>query len=393
VPSRGGSEPKRKLRWVLLLLAVAGLIAQAAVSRVRQHARLQRSAVRAAEPLRVVLVSPQPPSHEQALVLPGTVEALRQTSLFARTNGYLQQRLVDIGDRVTAGQLLAVIETPELDQQLEQARANREQAQATLEQGQARLELARISLQRIRVLSPRGFVAPQDLDDKQAAYHAAVANVRAAQANIAQHEANIHRLRALKGFARVTAPFAGTITERRTEIGSLITAGNGAGQALFTLAQSNPVRVMVAVPQGLTQAVQQGGAAWVSVRDFPGRPFAGKVTRDAHALDVGSRTLLTEVQVPNDDGALRPGMYAQVTLQVARPRPWLLLDASALLLTAGGPQVAVLGPDARIHLRQVFVDVDFGPELAISQGISVTDRIVKNPDSRLKEGTPAQAAN
>jgi RND family efflux transporter MFP subunit len=274
-----------------------------------------------------------------------------------------------------------------------QARATRLQALASLEQAKSARDLARISLERMKTLAPAGVAAQQDLDNAAASHAAAAANVRAAQAMIAENDANVRRLMEQKAFARVTAPFDGTITARMIEIGSLVMAGNGAGQELFKLDQSDPVRVLIAVPQGLSPLIHEGMSATVTVRQFPGRSFAGTVKRDARALDVVSRTLPTEVQVPNSDFTLLPGMYAVATLAFDSPRPWVLVDAAALELTADGPKLAVLGPDGLIHFHTVVIDVDYGAQLAISQGITVDDLVVLNPDGHLKEGTPAVAAN
>jgi RND family efflux transporter MFP subunit len=375
-----------------LVLSVAAAVAAAAIPRARLRRQLADQAARAAvQPARVLVALPQRPPSDRALSLPGTVEALRSTVVFAQSNGYLRERLVDIGDRVTQGQLLAVIATPEVDQQLAQARAGGLLAAAALEQSRTKRELARVSLARIRTLAPAGVASQQDLDDRKATFDAASADVRVAEATLAASDANARRLVETKGFARVTAPFAGVVTARMIEIGALVTAGNGAGQELFRIDQSDPVRVMLAVPQNVSPAVHQGLAARVTVGQLPGRSFAGTVTRDAHALDTGSRTLLTEVQVPNGDGALLPGMYVDVALQLERPRPQLLVPSGALLVNAAGTQLVVLGTDGRVHVRHVVIDLDTGAELAVSQGIGAGERVVLNPDARLEEGTPATA--
>jgi RND family efflux transporter MFP subunit len=328
---------------------------------------------------------------DRALALPGSVQALRSTVVYARINGYVKERLVDIGDRVTPGQLLAVIAAPEVDQEIAQARAVDLQGAAALEQSRTKRELARVSLARVRTLAPAGVASQQELDNGQAAFDAATADVHVAQATLAANGANVRRLSETKGFSRVTAPFSGVVTARMVEVGTLVTAGNGAGQELFRIDQSDPVRVMLAVPQSVAPAVHEGLTAHVTVAQLPGRSFTGAVTRDAHALDAGSRTLLTEVQVPNGDGALLPGMYVDVALQLQRPRPELLLPAGALVVNAAGTQVLVLGADGRVHVRPIVIDVDTGAEIAVSQGISASERVVLNPDTRLTEGTPATA--
>jgi membrane fusion protein (multidrug efflux system) len=384
------AQPSRAAvtRW--LVVGVGVLVAAFAVGfvpRARQQAALARAAAaRVDEAPRVLVARPRAVDSDKGLALPGTVDALHSALLYARTSGYLVKRLVDIGDRVKEGQLLALIETPELDEQIMQARAALAQTKAAREQARTNLEFARISLERIRPLTPVGVASQQDFDQKQAAHQAEQANVTASDANIAASEANLRRLTDLKNYSRVTAPFAGTVVERSVDVGSLITAGNGTGQSLFKLAASNPVRVFVSVPQSLAPLVQTGQKATVTVRQYPGRTFAGTVTRDARALDQASRTLLTEIQVPNDDEALLPGMYAQIAFATARSRTSLLVDGNALVNGAAGPRVAVVDAEGRAHFRAITIDVDYGPEIAVATGVDVNDRVILNPDSALTEG-------
>jgi RND family efflux transporter MFP subunit len=381
-----------QLTALALVLFAAAAVVGAVVPHVRPRAPVADQAARAAiQPVRVLVALPRTLPSDRAVALPGSVQALRSTVVYARINGYLKERLVDIGDRVTQGQLLAVIAAPEIDQQIAQARAGGLQSAAALEQSRTRRELARVSLARIRALAPAGVVSQQELDDGKATFDAATADVRVAQATLAASDANVRMLSETKGFARVMAPFAGVVTARMAEVGTLVTAGNAVGQELFRIDQSDPARVMLAVPQGVSPAVREGLTAQVTVAQLPGRTFAGAVTRDARALDTGSRTLLTEVQVPNGDGALLPGMYVEVALQLERPRPELMLPAGALVVNAAGTQILVLGPDGRIHIRHIVIDLDTGAEIAVSEGISAGERVVLNPDTRLGEGTPATA--
>jgi RND family efflux transporter MFP subunit len=314
------------------------------------------------------------------------VSALREAIIYARTSGYLKQRNVDIGDKVKTGQLLALIEAPEVDEQLGQAKATLEQSKATREQVKTNLEFARISLERIRPLAPAGVASRQDLDQREAAHQAEEANLRAADAAIAANQANVRRLVELQNFSRVVAPFDGTITARDVDVGALITAGNGTGQALFTLAASDPVRVFVAVPQSLSATIHAGDPATLEVRELPNRKFAGKITRDANAIDVRSRTLLTEVQIPNKDGALLPGMYANVTFEATEPHPSLTLDVSTLIQTGDGPHVAVVQPDGTLHLQPIVIEQDLGAKIAVSSGVTAEDRVVLNANGDLREG-------
>jgi RND family efflux transporter MFP subunit len=376
-------------RALLFVMAPLGIGAAWATIPKREH---PPKAVVAASPLRVVVTHASTVASDRPLVLPGTVEALRSTVIFARTNGYLKARFVDIGDRVKKNEILAIIETPELDQQLEQARADVLQAKAALERAKTAEAHAEVSLERIKTLAPAGVASKQDLDDRKAQYDGATASVRSAEASIAAGDANIRRLLEMKRFARVTAPFSGTITERMIEVGSLITAGNATNQALFALAESDPARVIVAVPETASTSIREGDVARISVRELPGRVFVGRVVRDARALDRASRTLLTEIHAPNGDGALLPGMYAQVSLAIERSHAPVTLDASALIVGRRGPEVAVLGTDGKIHLRQIHIDFDEGATVAISEGLSASEDVVLNPDPQLEEGMPAIAA-
>ena len=319
------------------------------------------------------------------------MSALREAVIYARTSGYLKQRNVDIGDKVKTGQLLALLETPEIDEQIGQARATLDQSKAAREQVKTNLEFARISLERIRPLTPAGVASRQDLDQREAAHQAEEANLRAADAAIAANAANVRRLVELENFSRVVAPFDGTITARNVDVGALITAGNGTGQALFTLAASDPVRVFVSVPQNLSSTIHAGDAATLQVRDYPGRKFAGKITRDAAAIDVRSRTLLTEVQIPNKDGALLPGMYANVTFESTQPHPALLVDVSALIATADGSAVAVVDKDNKLHVQPIEIEQDFGAKLSVSGGVTAQDRVVLNANGDLREGLAVDA--
>jgi membrane fusion protein (multidrug efflux system) len=370
---------------VLAVAFVMGLI-----PKLRQHGALgDEASKRATARLRVQAQKPKLSDKDVKTTLPGTVSALREAVIYARTQGYLKDRSVDIGDKVKAGQLLATIETPEIDEQIGQARATLEQSKASREQVKTNLEFARISLERIRPLTPAGVASQQDLDQRQAAHEAEGANLRAAEAAIAANEANVRRLVELKNFSRVVAPFAGTITARDVDVGALITAGNGTGQALFTLAASDPVRVFVAVPQTLSASIHAGDAATLAVRDYPGRVFTGKITRDAQSIDVRSRTLLVEVQIPNPDGALLPGMYANVTLASERPHQAMVVSVASLINTGDGPHVAVVR-NGVVHLQPVTIDIDYGAQLQLASGITADDFVVLNATGDLREGLPVE---
>jgi RND family efflux transporter MFP subunit len=373
--------------WALLALAaLAGLFLVGYLPKVRRQAALALESKELNAAPRVRVTRPRRGEARTPLKLPGTVQAMKETAIYARTNGYLRRFNVDIGDKVKAGQVLADIDTPEVDQELLQARATLAQVEASLEQAKTDLEFARVSFERVQALAPAGVAPQQELDQRQAEYRAAKARLRVAEATIRANEANVHRLSEMKSFAQVVAPFAGTITQRTTEVGSLVMAGNGSGQALFRLAMTAPVRVFIDVPQLYASSVQLGQEARVSVREDPDRRFAGKVTHTAQALEPGAHTLLTEVQVPNEDGALLPGTYAQVELSIAAVRPVLLVDATALRVGAEGPTLALVGAGDRVHFQKVVIDADYGGEVGISSGVGTEDRVVLNPGERLSEG-------
>jgi RND family efflux transporter MFP subunit len=336
-------------------------------------------------------------SNNAELQLPGSIQAITEAPILARADGYVSSRMVDIGDRVQSGQPLAEIDAPELDQQIVQARATLQQSQAALEQalaneeqGKANLELARITAQRWVDLSAKGLATRQEYDQYQAQYAAQTANVQAlgkavaaARSNIAATEANLARLNELKSYQVVKAPFDGVITLRNVDVGALVNSGN---TMLYRIAQTGTLRLYVNCPQTYANDVHVGQRAQLTVSNLPGRNFTGTVARTANALDPTSRTLLVEVQVPNGDGALLPGMYAQVDLRSVRPDAPLLIPGDSLILRAEGPQVAIVRPDQTLHLTKVEIGRDYGDRMEIINGLHEGDRIVLNPGDTLREG-------
>ncbi|HEY7334518.1 MAG TPA: efflux RND transporter periplasmic adaptor subunit [Bryobacteraceae bacterium] len=334
---------------------------------------------------------------QSQLELPGNIQAITEAPILARADGYLKRRLVDIGDRVRAGQPVAEIEAPELDQQLrqaqaavDQARAALDQASANYEQGKANLELARVTAGRWKTLAEQGIVSRQDNDQYQAQLTAQTATVQALdkaiaaqRSNVAAAEANVARLNEVLSYRTVKAPFDGVVTQRNVDVGALVASGN---TLLYRIAQIQTLRAYVNVPQENANTVHQGQAATLAVSNLPGRRFSGTVTRTASALDPTSRTMLAEVDVPNSDGSLFPGMYAQVDLLGARGTPPLLIPAEALIYRAEGTQVAVIGPDGVVHLKKVAVGRDYGDKLEIAQGLEEGETIVANPGDTAQEG-------
>jgi len=310
------------------------------------------------------------------LPLPGTVEAFQHASIYARTNGYVKKWIADIGDLVHEGDLLAQLDTPEVDQQLAQAKA-------TVEQAKASLDIAQSAADRWNSMIKEHAVSQEEADEKNATRNVAKATLDADTANMA-------RLTDLQNFKEIRAPFTGTITFRDIEVGNLVSSGNGSGiRELYRIAQTDPLRVYVDVPEASTRSIQPGVSANIHVPAYPDRLFHGEVVRSAGALDNASRTLKTEIRVANPDGVLLPGSFAEVRLELVDSTPAILIPANTLIVNAGGTQVAQVedlhGQD-KIHLTPVKVGRDFGTELEIVQGVREGDRLVTNPAADLNDG-------
>lgn len=336
-------------------------------------------------------------SVKSEIELPGSIQAVTEAPILARADGYIKRRLVDIGDRVQAGQLLAEIEAPEMDQQLTQARANQqvardalEQSLANYEQGKSNLELARVTADRWGRLVTKGAVSRQENDQYQAQYRAQLANVAALEkgiavqrSSVAAAEANVARLEQMLSYRMVKAPFDGAITVRNIDTGALVNAGS---TLLFRIAQTGTLRTYINVPQADAGAIRPGQSAQLSISNLPGRRFTGTVARTANALDPATRTLLVEVHVPNPDGALLPGMYAQVDLSSARAVPPLLIPGDALVVLQNGTQVALVRPDHTVHMQKIVVGRDYGAQLEVLQGLKPGDKIIPNAGDVAREG-------
>jgi membrane fusion protein, multidrug efflux system len=324
----------------------------------------------------VAVISPAPGKSEMGVPLPAEVQAFVEAPIYARANGYLKSWDVDIGQHVEAGQLLAEIDTPEVDQQLAQAKAEVAQADANL-------ALAKSTSERWVDLLKTASVSEQETAEKQADYELKKANLEAARANL-------HRLEDLKSFARVTASFAGTITARDTDVGQLITAGNG--RWLFRLAQTNPLRVYVHVPQTLSRAIEVGQGADLSISEIPGRKFEAKIVRTAGAMDPTSRTLLAELEVNNPQNEILAGSYAQVRFHDTQADPTLTLPANTLLFRSEGMQVGVVGTSGKVEMHTVHLGRDFGQTVEIVDGVSAGDHVIMNPSDSLASGMTVRVA-
>jgi len=315
--------------------------------------------------------------------LPATTTAFEAANIFARTNGYIEKRYVDIGDRVKAGALLVDITAPELDHQIAQAQATLGQIQATLRQTQASRDLADVTNARDSKLVKQGWLTLQQGDNDRLTLQAQQAAVGVAQSNIAAQEAQIRILEQEKAYQRVVAPFDGVITQRAIDNGSLVTSGS---TFMYTLMHPDVIRTQVFVPQDEAFGVGPGVDAVVRVPEIPGRSFPGKVTRIASALQPGSRTLLTEIDVPNPDGALSPGIYCTVELLIPRKTPSLIIPADAVVFDQNGLHVAVV-ENGTAHLQKITIARDFGTEVEVHDGVKPGDLVILNPMINLTEGS------
>lgn len=365
-PRRGG--------LMLLLFAVLIILAALAVYGVLNRSttteKLQQQATQAASEQTVTVVKPERLPTTVSVELPGQTQAYIQAPVFAQTSGYLKKWYFDIGAQVKAGDVLADIDTPQVDQQLNQAKA-------TLKEAQAALDLSRVTYQRNQDLLRRRVIAQQDFDT-------ASSDLGVKQATVNADEAAVMSLQALEDFKTVKVPFDGIVTARNTDIGALVNSGSG--NPLFIVAQIKPLRVYINVPENMAQDVSVGANTELKFNEFPGREFAGKVVRTAGAIDPSSRTLLTEVDVPNESGELFPGAYTQVRLVTGGNNRSVLIAANTLLFRSEGAAVGVVNQDNVVELRKIKIGRDLGNQLEVTQGLSLDDRIIVNPSDSLAAG-------
>jgi RND family efflux transporter MFP subunit len=321
----------------------------------------------------VAIIHPTPQNADEDLVLPGTLQAYVESPIYARTNGYLRKWYHDIGSHVQKGDILAEIDTPEVDQQLMQARAD-------LVTAQANERLSQITATRYTELLKTDGVSKQEVDN-------ANGDLEAKKATAQSAAANVRRLEETKSFQTVFAPFSGVITQRNVDIGTLINAGNGgSAQQLFFLAQTDPLRVYVNVPEAYAPTIRRGLGSYLELQQFPGIKFQGQVVRTAEAIDLSTRTLLTEVDVPNKNAQLLPGGYAQVHLQVRVTHEQLLVPVNALLFRSEGLRAAVVDSNHHVHLQALSIGRDFGSSLEVLNGLKADDWIVLNPPDAIENG-------
>jgi RND family efflux transporter MFP subunit len=368
-----GRGPGPLLRWFLILFIIFAVLGVYAVTqRNSEHKALAQQTEQMAVPY-VSVIQATAMDADSEMILPGTLKPEVESPIYARTNGYLKKWYKDIGSHVAKGEMLAEIDTPEIDQQLAQARAD-------LVTTQANLSLSTLTATRYQDLIKSDSVSRQDLDNANGDLAAKRAMEQSAQANV-------KRLEEMESFKRVYAPFAGIITQRSVDPGTLINAGNGgtATKEMFDLAQIDPMRVYVNVPQAYSPSVHLGLKACLSLSELAQRNFCGQVVRTANSIDPNTRTLLTEVDVPNASGTLLPGSYAEVHFDVKVTGQRLSLPVNALLFRPDGTMAAVVMPDHRIQLKKLTIGRDFGNALEIVDGINATDNIVINPPDALEQ--------
>jgi RND family efflux transporter MFP subunit len=363
----------KRLLWFLfipVLLATSAFFVAQARQKVSQ--RLVGT-TKALEVQTVNVIHPQRGKSSSDLTLPGMIQAFSQSPIYARVDGYVRTWYVDIGTHVTKGQLLAEIDAPEVDQQLNQARA-------MLKQTETSLALAKTTTPRYQELIKTNSVSQQEVDQNNQ-------NLAAQTANVQASEAAVSRLEQMQGFEKIVAPFDGVITLRKTDFGDLVNAGNsGVGRELFRISQNNIVRVFVTVPEEFSKQVMSGTKASMDLTELPNRHFAAAVTRTTDAIDVNSRTLTVELDVPNPSGQLLPGAYANVHFQLPLNVVPMVLPSSTILFQAAGPQVGVVNSQNQVELRNVTLGHDFGDTIEIVSGVHQTDAVVANPPDSLTNG-------
>jgi len=414
VDSGHRSAPRARTRTVIVigvgaLILFLVLLLVGVLPRVRNQRELATAAqtVQTAAP-DVYVIRPEPASGAD-VSLAATTQAIQDAIIYARTSGYLSKRYVDIGDNVKAGQLLAEIASPEIDQQLRQGEADLRQSERTLDLQKANLDLARATMGRYEAADAEGAVAKQAVDQSVSAYRTAQAAVAAAEANVQSNRANVQRLRELTSWQRVLAPFSGAVIQRNVDVGALITAGSpvnntavapssvtGGANGLFEVARIDSLRVFVNVPQAYAPNVKVGLPVQIAVRGQLGQPVMGKVTRTASAIDPGTRTLLTQVDIPNPSHRLLPGMFVYVTFKIAPAGTHWRVPATAVIFDAQGTRVAIVGAGNLLRFQEVVLGRDFGTSIDVQAGLQGHETIVKQPTVSLQEGqrvTPVESKN
>ena len=376
-PELPAAPPRTAIIIVVLVVVVLALSGAASMfSRIRAGRALAKE-TEIDSVATVVVVHPTAEKLDEELVLPGSLQAYEESPIYARTSGYLLRWFKDIGSKVSKGELLAQIDTPEVDQELGQTRATRQQIAA-------QLDLAKISAERWQNLRKTDSVSQQEADTQTSAYQQALANLAAA-------DANVRRLEQMESFKRVYAPFSGVLVKRNVDPGALINAGSG-GVELFILAKVDPLRVFTNVPQAYSPAIKVGMPAYVTLAELPGQKFSGTVARTADAIDPATRTLLTEVDVPNKDGRLLRGSFGEVHFSPKINAQKVTVPVNAMLFRQEGPRLAVVGADNKVQLRPITIGRDYGSTLEVLGGVSLEDRVIIKPADSLEDGQKVNVA-
>ncbi|HTV34070.1 MAG TPA: efflux RND transporter periplasmic adaptor subunit [Methylocella sp.] len=390
---QSGDWPRlaRRISWsaTAFLTILIGIGTWGHVSR-GMEARAALEARRNAVP-RVQTLTVKEALGPRIIELPGTMAPFDNATLYARATGYIRVRHVDIGAKVHKGDVLALIAAPDLDRQLDQARAQLVQYQASVEQAQANADLGKVTNARTSRLVAQGWSSQQQGDQDRLHFASQTAAVAVAKANVAAQEAVVNRLEQLTSFEKILAPFDGVITRRFIDVGSLVTADAASGTPLFSIAREDVLRVQVYVPQASVFGLKEGDRATVTVPELPDRVFEGKVARNASALTADTRTLLTEIDVDNRDGTLTAGLYGIVHLQIARMTPVVLIPSQAVIFNEDGLSVAVV-TDGKIELRKLDLDADNGANVEVRGGLKPGDRVILSPPANAVDGMRVQAS-
>ena len=387
-PERGGTG--RRLLGLAMLLVVIGALGIGVWRHYQQHREVAATAERQASFVPSVRVEQVTQSHGPVRVsLPGTTLAFEAANIYARASGYVLKRYVDIGDRVKAGQLLAEITAPEVEAQVAQYQNSLQQAQATVRQNEAQRASTEVTSKRSTILAMQGWDTQEQGDVNRYSYQAQQHATTAAQYNAAALQKQLEYYNQQKMYQQVVAPFDGVITQRNIDVGSLITADATSGTSMFSMVHSDVIRVWVYVPQDASFGVRPGVDAVIRVPAMPDLTFHGKVTRIADALQPGTRTLLTEVDIPNPDGVLQPGIYCTVDLKIPRKSPSVIVPASAIIFNQNGMQVAVV-EDGIARLHKIAITTDYGTEVEVNEGVQHDDKVILQPPVNLGDGDKVQ---
>jgi len=372
-----GDGPNLKRTGIIAAVAAIAVVGIGIGTRVHSQAQLATWTHDQSTPT-VNVIHAKPSAATTALTLPATLQALQSAPIYARTSGYMRKWFVDIGDNVGRGQLLAVIDAPEVDQQLAAARAD-------LQTARANQQLAATTATRWQSMLGKDAVSKQETDEKVGDLAAKSAVANAARANVS-------RLQYQQGFTRLTAPFAGVVTTRSTDIGALVTAGSAASAPLFTVSDVSKIRAFVKVPQAYSAQVRPGMEVQLTLPEYPGRTFNAVMTRSAGAVDTGSGTVLVELLADNSDRALKPGAYSQATFPIGGAGNAVELPASAMIIGKNGTQVAVLDAGGKVRLKTVTIGRDLGDRVQISAGLTPADQVIDNPPDSIQSGDKVQVA-